>query len=116
SPFAALGNNPILYIDPDGQDFGIKIDYTTKTIIFVSNIYTNSKQTFNHARSAAGQWNRYNKDGEKKISGYTIKFEVNVIAIPEPSFEELKKFRTEFNSYKEGDKVNKSEWAETKKW
>jgi RHS repeat-associated protein len=116
SPYSGMADNPISYIDPTGEDYGVKIDYTTKTIIFVSNVYTTSDKTYNQALKGASEWNKFNKDGKFKISGYVVKFEVDVKRIPDPTDKELKDYRAKYNGYKDGDKVSKRDWAVTSDW
>jgi RHS repeat-associated protein len=73
NPYHFSANNPILFIDYDGKDFGIKIDHNTKTIIIVANVYTTSKTTYEQAKKAAAQWN----SKSAIVDGYTVTFQVN---------------------------------------
>ncbi|MBP6455504.1 MAG: hypothetical protein KA275_02140 [Chitinophagaceae bacterium] len=74
SPYHFSGNSPILFVDYDGNDFGIKIDHDTKTIIIVANVYTTSKTTYEQAQSSAEKWNAKSAT----IDGYTVTFQVKV--------------------------------------
>lgn len=74
SPYNFTGNNPILFVDYDGKDFGIKIDHEAKTIVIVANVYTTSKATYDQAKTSAGQWNAKSAT----VDGYTVTFQVKV--------------------------------------
>jgi RHS repeat-associated protein len=74
TPYNFTGNSPIVFVDYDGEDFGIKIDHDAKTIIIVADIYTTSKITYSQAKKAADQWN----SKSAKIDGYTVTFKVEV--------------------------------------
>lgn len=78
SPYLYSGNSPILFTDYNGEDFGIKINHKTKTIVFVANIYTISDKTYKQAQKGASQWLDLNKK-KYKSSGYTISFDIKVV-------------------------------------
>ncbi|MBK8721994.1 MAG: hypothetical protein IPL95_06855 [Saprospiraceae bacterium] len=75
SPYHFSGNNPILFVDFDGKDFGVKIDHDAKTIIVVANIYTTSKTGYDQALISANTWNAKSAT----VDGYTVTFEVKVM-------------------------------------
>jgi hypothetical protein len=84
SPYAFCANNPILYIDKDGQDYGVYVDHATKTIIIKATIYTTAESQ-ERAQSAANVWNGNNKFAYSitdpktgVVSQYDIKFELTV--------------------------------------
>jgi RHS repeat-associated protein len=75
SPYNFCNNNPVIYTDFDGRDFGYKIDHDKKTLIFVANVHTTSQEHYKQALAAAAMWN-----AKTAASGeYTVSFEVNVL-------------------------------------
>lgn len=80
SPYNYVGNSPILFIDFDGEDFGIKTDHEAKTIVIVANIYVLDDKTYNQALEGAKLWNA--KTAE--IDGYTVSFDISVKDKVEP--------------------------------
>ncbi len=83
SPYHFTGNNPIIFVDNDGNDFGVRINYKKKTIVIVANIYTISMKTYKQALAAAKAWNEKTANiGKMKVS-----FQINVIK-PKPISDE----------------------------
>jgi RHS repeat-associated protein len=86
SPYLYSGNNPVLFVDYDGRDFGLKIDHVSKTIIVVADIYTVGQNTNNvhNATNGANLWNAT----KYEIEGYTVSFQIKVHDVSDkvPSF------------------------------
>lgn len=60
SPYTYVGNNPAIFVDYDGRDFGISIDMKKGTITITGNYYALSRD-MKAANAAIGKWN--NKSG-----------------------------------------------------
>lgn len=56
SPYSYVGNNPAIFVDYDGRDFGISIDMKKGTITVTGNYYALSRD-MNAARGAIAKWN-----------------------------------------------------------
>jgi RHS repeat-associated protein len=80
SPYAGMDNKPTAFVDYDGEDFGIRVNHTTRTIIIVANVYTVSANSFQQAQAAAAAWNAKTAN----IDGYNVSFQINVIQPPVP--------------------------------
>ncbi len=92
SPYVFAGNNPILFVDYDGKDYGVYVNHKTKTIVIKATIYTTrsltkdrqiSDQSYNRAVLAAkyyenvkAQYIVKNDQGEDVI--YNVSFEFDV--------------------------------------
>ena len=81
SPYSFTNNNPVVFVDYDGNDFGILIDHVNKSILIVADIYTTSASTYKQAMKAAKQWN----GKSASIEGYTVKFSVMVMKDTNPT-------------------------------
>lgn len=96
TPYHFTGNNPILFVDYDGKDYGVEIQNESKTIIIKSTIYT-AKSDYLAAQTAVNHWVNQNgnfqvevktvvKKGflgigrETKTEVYDICFEIDVIS------------------------------------
>jgi RHS repeat-associated protein len=74
SPYNFVNNNPILFIDYDGNDFGILIDHNNKKILIVADIYTTSSKTYDQAVRASKMWN----SKSATVEGYEVAFHMSV--------------------------------------
>ncbi|MBK7376828.1 MAG: hypothetical protein KAY50_06470 [Chitinophagaceae bacterium] len=57
SPYAYVGNNPILFVDFDGNDYGVIVDRGSKTITIRAHFLTTSKNSQAFATHGSGKWN-----------------------------------------------------------
>ena len=99
SPYSMFANNPILYIDKDGRDFGVYVNHETKTIIIKATYYTVEKDKA-RAEVGAGVWNaqknlQYSFKGENgEIVKYGIQFQLDV-KVENSSYDVLNKGMTD---------------------
>lgn len=75
SSYQYAGNNPVMFVDFNGDDFGISIDNKNKSIIITTNIYATSSRAYNQAVKAATNWNGQSST----YSDFTVTFKVNVV-------------------------------------
>ena len=67
SPYIFTDNNPILFLDYDGEDYGVKIDNVTKTITIVATVYT-AKIDLDEANDSANHWVGQNGKYQVEVS------------------------------------------------
>jgi RHS repeat-associated protein len=89
SPYHFTGNNPIRFVDFDGQDFGIKVNHKEKTIVVVANVYTTSEKSYKQALKSAGLWNTKTAT----VDGYAVTFQINVQKPVSVTQEEVLRFK-----------------------
>lgn len=84
NPYHFTANNPILYVDKDGRDYGVYINHDDKTIIVKATIHTVKGQDTEVANQGAAKWNAetgkwalYVGEGENTIA-YTIEYQLTV--------------------------------------
>lgn len=91
NPYNYTGNNPVRYVDYDGEDFGIEIDHKNKTIKFTGNYYFSSTADYNTNKAVLAAWSSFsgtyeNKDGEI----YTVSFDLKGSVVLPGSADEAK--------------------------
>ena len=102
NPYQFTGNNPIKFIEIEGEDFGIKIDHTNKSIIVVANVYTTSAKAYKQALKSACKWNSKSAN----VDGYSVAFQIKVIE-PNSVFEsEVVSSFGSVNFYRKNGKLN----------
>jgi RHS repeat-associated protein len=90
SPYLFAGNNPILFVDFDGNDFGINANHTDKTIFIKATYYTSAGNSA-RVNNALKGWNNtsgkyYYRTGNRKTGYqfYKINFELSSKESPDP--------------------------------
>lgn len=101
NPYNFVGNSPIKFIDFDGNDFGIDIDHSQKTIIITANFYTINKAYKKEIDKAIAKWNKL--DGSKIMIGgqeFTVSMKLQEAIIAEGS-NDIERFS---NAHNQSDK------------
>lgn len=95
SPYAFVANNPIIYNDPDGKDYTLRINHETKTIVVVATYYTvkGNADTYNDALRSVKFWNdqsgkyQYAVGRGKNSQLYDVNFDLKVMEVESPSLQ-----------------------------
>lgn len=83
TPYMYAGNNPVMFVDYDGRDFGIYIDHENNTITIRSHYVVNSNDS-NLMNDIASYWNGISGDNVFSVGegadaqDYSVNFEVTV--------------------------------------
>ncbi|MDP2385695.1 MAG: hypothetical protein Q8M29_04950 [Bacteroidota bacterium] len=92
SPYAFVGNSPIMNVEFDGRDYGVYVNHDTKTVIIKATYYTPKGDANSHtsAVEATQFWNEQSGKYQYKVGKgsdavfYDVKFELNVIEVDDP--------------------------------
>ena len=95
SPYAFVGDNPILNKEKDGNDYGVYVNHDTKTIIIKATYYTakGDNDSHNSAVQATQFWNNESGKYQYKVGKgddavvYDIQFQLDVQEVDNPILE-----------------------------
>jgi RHS repeat-associated protein len=94
TPYHYTANNPVLFVDYDGRDYGI--DWDNNTITIKAHFYTEDKDSYHEALSSAELWNNLSgafslKSGKvKNAESFTVNFELTA-SLVEDAYDALSK-------------------------
>ncbi|KKP52881.1 MAG: hypothetical protein UR43_C0009G0013 [candidate division TM6 bacterium GW2011_GWF2_33_332] len=103
SSYNFTSNNPIIFIDNDGEDFGVKVNNSEKTIIITATVYTTNQKAYEQALKASNKWNLI----KSKYNGYSVGVEINVVYVT-PSNEEVTSYFSSIKFYRKNGNIKKS--------
>ena len=75
TPYHYTSNNPVTFLDFDGNDFGVKVNHKDRTIVIHANINTYTDQGYKDMNKAVAKWNSLKV---KLENGYTVSYELTV--------------------------------------
>lgn len=87
SPYAYVGNSPLINKENDGNDYGVYVDHTTKTIIIKATLNTpkGDKPSSDEAKQSAEFWNGQSSKFQYRVAlddgsyaFYDVKFDIKV--------------------------------------
>jgi RHS repeat-associated protein len=86
SPYSFVGNNPIINVDPDGQDFRLAFNHENKTVTISATLYTTSKdasEANNSVQNINSQSGGYSitVGGGDDATSYAVNFDVKVAEV-----------------------------------
>ena len=86
TPYIYVSNNPPLFVDYDGKDYGLYFDEKNKTITIKATYYA-TEQDASSAQNAAMTWNNlsgantYTVGKGKNAVEYKVNYEINVVEV-----------------------------------
>jgi RHS repeat-associated protein len=105
SPYVYVANRPIIYVDPDGQDYVLVINHNTETITIKATYYVKrgDVDAKKSADAAVAFWNSQSEKYKYKVGkgsaaiDYEVNFNLTVEEVSEPQ-EQANKDRSNFGS------------------